>query len=132
MDYIKNFELTLTVTQEDLDEINHVNNVRYIQWIQDIAKAHWKQIASEEVYSTYFWIVLRHCVDYKGSAHLNDEIRISTKFINSKGATAKSIIEMHIKDTNKLLLQAETTWCLFDVKTKRPTRVTEEISNILN
>ena len=35
------FEVTHTVISDDLDDLLHVNNVRYVQWVQDIAKAHW-------------------------------------------------------------------------------------------
>ncbi|MCJ7756968.1 MAG: thioesterase, partial [Gillisia sp.] len=31
------YEIGIKVTKEDLDELQHVNNVRYVQWIQDIA-----------------------------------------------------------------------------------------------
>ena len=34
------FEQTLTVTSDHLDELKHVNNVQYLQWVQDIAGAH--------------------------------------------------------------------------------------------
>jgi len=40
------YEMELKVTKEDLDELQHVNNVRYVQWIQDIAKAHWENVSS--------------------------------------------------------------------------------------
>ncbi|WP_055442239.1 acyl-CoA thioesterase [Lacinutrix himadriensis] len=132
MDFKKTFEFSVTVTNEDLDEFNHVNNIRYIQWIQDIAKAHWKQIATEDIYNSYFWVVKKHIVDYKASAHLYDEVKITTKFMDAQGATAKSIIEMHNNSTQKILLKAETTWCLMAKQTKRPTRVTKEIDAILN
>lgn len=68
MDFMKTFQFT--VTKEDLDELNHVNNIRYIQWIQDIAKAHWQQIATDDIYNSYFWVVRKHVVAYKASAHL--------------------------------------------------------------
>ncbi|MGC1514312.1 MAG: acyl-CoA thioesterase, partial [Maribacter sp.] len=29
------FKKELIVKEEDLDDLNHVNNVRYVQWIQD-------------------------------------------------------------------------------------------------
>ncbi|MFD2824565.1 acyl-CoA thioesterase [Lacinutrix iliipiscaria] len=131
MDYKKPFQHTVIVSHDDLDDLNHVNNIRYLKWIEDIARAHWKQIASEEIYNSYYWIVRQHLVDYKASAHLHDEVIITTKFLNCNGARAKSIIEMHNNSTGKLLLQAETVWCLMAVQTKRPTRVTEEIDKIL-
>ena len=41
-------ELTLHVREEDIDGLGHVNNVVYLSWIQDVAKAHWLSVASPE------------------------------------------------------------------------------------
>ncbi|MDO9039698.1 MAG: thioesterase, partial [Lutibacter sp.] len=39
---IKNsFSHTLIVKQNDLDALNHVNNVTYLQWVQNVAEKHW-------------------------------------------------------------------------------------------
>jgi len=42
------YEKTLTVVTEDLDELAHVNNVRYLDWIQDISKEHWNALVSND------------------------------------------------------------------------------------
>ena len=42
------YEMEIRVTKDDLDELQHVNNVRYVQWIQDIAKVYWKNRAEKE------------------------------------------------------------------------------------
>ena len=36
------FELQIIVPPSAIDEMNHVNNVVYLQWIQDVAKKHWE------------------------------------------------------------------------------------------
>ena len=38
---MKILEQEITVSKNDLDDLNHVNNVVYINWIQEIAKNHW-------------------------------------------------------------------------------------------
>jgi acyl-CoA thioester hydrolase len=42
------FKYQIKVTQADLDELRHVNNVRYLQWVQDVAEAHWLLKAAPE------------------------------------------------------------------------------------
>ena len=37
---MEHFEQTIEVTEAHLDELQHVNNVQYLQWVQDIASAH--------------------------------------------------------------------------------------------
>lgn len=119
-----------TVTKEDLDQLNHVNNVRYVQWVQDIAEAHWQQKASTRIRSDYFWVLLNHHIDYKSPAFLNDIITIKTYVDKSEGVTSTRIVEMYHKVGKKLIVRSETNWCLITVETNKPTRITETISNL--
>ena len=122
------YEKVITVAKEDLDELNHVNNVRYVQWIQDIAKAHWEQNATQHIKDSFFWVVVNHFIEYKSPAFLNDQILIKTYVTKSEGVTSTRVVEMY-KD-NKLLVKAETVWCLLSASTNRPTRITEEIADL--
>ena len=36
------FECVFPVTNEDIDDLGHVNNVVYLRWVQDVAAAHWQ------------------------------------------------------------------------------------------
>jgi acyl-CoA thioesterase FadM len=36
--YKKTFEHTVTVSPLHIDNLNHVNNVVYLQWVQDVAR----------------------------------------------------------------------------------------------
>ena len=38
------FEIEMIVSEKDIDHLNHVNNVVYLQWVQDIATKHWNQL----------------------------------------------------------------------------------------
>ena len=42
------YEHSFTVSAGDIDQQGHVNNVRYVQWIQDVAVAHWRDLATPE------------------------------------------------------------------------------------
>ena len=122
------FEQSITVTQDDLDDLNHVNNVRYVQWVQDIAKAHWMQNTSKDILDSYFWVVVSHHIEYKGSAILGDLVQLNTYVTKSEGVTSIRKVEMYHKTSGRLLVKAETVWCLMDMKSKRPTRIPEEIA----
>lgn len=119
-----------TVTKDDLDQLNHVNNVCYVQWVQDIAEAHWQQNTSTKIRSNYFWVLLNHHIDYKNPAFLNDIITIKTYVTKSEGVTSTRIVEMYHNASNKLIVKSETNWCLIAVETNKPTRITEAISNL--
>ena len=124
------FEQSFLVEKRHLDEQNHVNNVQYVQWVQDIAKAHWEARASQRQNLQYFWVVIKHEINYKKQAFLGDEILIQTYV--SETSHVKSIRHVIIKnaETKKVLVEAKTTWALMDQEKKRPTKISEELKRI--
>lgn len=124
------FEKTLVVEEADLDELQHVNNVRYVQWIQDISKEHWDNKVAKGFLEKVVWVVLKHTIHYKGAAKLGDTIILKTWVQNTKGATSTRIVEMYHKQDKSLLVHSETAWCLLDAKTLKPTRISKEIKDI--
>ena len=124
------FETIFTVTQDDLDHLNHVNNVRYVQWVQDIAAKHWEFGATQEVKDQYFWVLLKHTIEYKNPAFLGDPIKLRTFVEKSEGVTSIRIVEIYNNTTSKLLSKSETHWCLISKTNNRPARITKEIENL--
>ena len=90
---MKTYETTLVVTKEHIDDLNHVNNVHYVQWVQDIAKAHWQSKASVELQTKYSWFLLSHFIEYKGAAFLNDIIKLKTYIAKAEGVKYTRIVE---------------------------------------
>ncbi|MGC1631215.1 MAG: thioesterase family protein [Gelidibacter sp.] len=129
---MQTFEIQIIVTQEDLDSLNHVNNVRYVQWVQDVAEQHWHAKATEQILSEYFWVLLKHHIEYKNPAVLGDVIILKTYIKESGGATCVRMVDIYNKNTNKLLASSETTWCLVSQKNMRPSRITEEIKTLFS
>jgi acyl-CoA thioester hydrolase len=120
----------IVVQSKDLDELDHVNNVVYLQWVQDAASAHWNTYASQAVKEKYFWVVLRHEIDYKAPALLGDEIIAKTWVENYSGAKSTRIVQLLRKRDEVLLAEACTTWCLMGRQTGRPVRVGDDIRNV--
>ena len=127
---MKPFIKTITVKEEDLDDLKHVNNVRYVQWIQDISKEHWEKRVPDKLKKEVIWVVQNHNITYKGAATLGDVISLKTFIAATKGATSHRIVEMRNKNTGELLLESKTAWCLLHPKTFRPMRISGEISAI--
>lgn len=124
------YQTTITVKKDDLDELKHVNNVRYVQWVQDIAKAHWFDYASDEIRNENFWILLSHNIEYKGAALLGDVIQLKTYVESYRGATCIRIVEMYLN--KKCIVKSETKWCFLSSKTKRPIRISPEIVELFH
>ena len=57
------FERIFVVTPDDIDELDHVNNVVYLRWVQEVAIAHWRNAATSEQIVEILWVAIRHEID---------------------------------------------------------------------
>lgn len=121
------FSHPLQILPSDIDIMGHVNNVVYVRWVQDVAAAHWNQIATNELKNRYLWVVLRHEIDYKNPALPDDQISGLTWVGEHSGARFERFVNLFSPVSRKIFVQAKTTWCLLDAITKRPTRIPPEI-----
>ena len=121
------FEMIVPVLPGDIDEQNHVNNTVYLRWIQDVATAHWRSVASPKAQETIGWVVLRHEIDYKGPATLGDEVVLRTWVGKATRLTFERFTEVRRNRDGRLLSEARTLWCPIDVQTGRPVRVSAEV-----
>lgn len=124
------FRLEIRVLPEDIDEQNHVNNVVYLRWIQEIAYAHWNSLGSEALKNKYKWVVLRHEIDYHSPALPGDKIVASTWIDAPEGPRQKRYVSVQRGRDLKTLASACTTWCLLDAASGRPKRVSQEITSV--
>lgn len=124
------FQHIIHVQPEDLDELNHVNNVVYVRWVQEAAAAHWNSRASEDIKNKYFWVVLRHEVDYRSPAFLYDVIIAKTWVEDYEGPRSNRRVQLFRKADSKLLEDAKTTWCLLNAQNQKPTRVGVDITDV--
>ncbi|WP_411030961.1 acyl-CoA thioesterase [Spongiimicrobium sp. 3-5] len=124
------YEMAVQVAKDDLDELHHVNNVRYVQWVQDIAKEHWISYAPKEVQDNVVWVLLRHHINYKSEAKYKDLVKMKTYVAKTEGAKSIRIVEMYNDTTKEPLVHSETEWCLLNAKSLRPIRVSEEIKKV--
>lgn len=129
---MKVFEKEIVVQESDIDNLRHVNNVVYLQWVQDVASAHWITIASEEMKKKYAWVVLKHEIEYMGQAFLGDRIHVKTWVEWSEGFRSERQVEFRNLTNKKLLVKAKTTWCLLDGKSMKPRKIEEDIKTIFH
>lgn len=123
-------EIELIVKEKDLDELNHVNNVRYVQWVQDAAEAHWKLRSTEAIRNEFYWVMISHHIQYKAEAFLGDSLLIKTYVTESKGVRSTRMVDIYSAKTNQLLTTSTTTWCFMSKATNRPTRIPEDINQL--
>jgi len=124
------FKMTFKVASDDIDELNHVNNIVYLEWVQHISYAHWNT-APEELRSRCKWVVLRHEIDYHSPALVGDTIDAITWIDAPEGPRQRRNVVIKRNKDGKVLAVANTTWCLLDPATNRPKKIGEEISSVL-
>ncbi len=121
------FEMAFTALPEHIDELGHVNNAVWVQWIQQVAVAHWHSVARPEDDAAYFWVVVRHEIDYLRAAHAGDTIVARTWVGDApKGARFDRLMEFTGAD-GKLCVRARTQWAIIDKALGRPIRVPMQV-----
>jgi acyl-CoA thioester hydrolase len=106
--------------------MDHVNNIVYVRWVQEVALAHWFAVAPAEAQSSMTWVVLRHEIDYLRPARPGDTIRART-WIGEAQAIRYLRHTTIVRDDGTLLARARTLWCPVDLATGRPRRVPPEV-----
>ncbi|MGE7204787.1 acyl-CoA thioesterase [Sphingomonas sp. NPDC019816] len=122
------YSMTITAGPEHIDELGHVNNAVWVQWIQAIASAHWEAVAPPEHVAAHIWVVTRHEIDYRGNVVAGETVTAETWVPNPpKGARFDRHVRF-IGADGQVKVEAVTTWALIDRETGRLLRVTPEIA----
>ena len=120
------------VEARDLDEQQHVNNVVYVQWVQDIAHAHWQALASPAIREALGWVARRHEIDYLAAAVLGDEIEVHTRVGHAEGLTFERLTEIRRARDGAILARSRTLWIPIDPRTGRPRRPSAEVRSLVS
>ena len=120
--------LTFTARGEHIDELGHVNNAVWVDWIQRIAIAHWSSVASAEHQAQYFWVVTRHEIDYRGNVGPGETVTAET-FIPRGPTGARFDRRVDFRDAaGKVIVSANTTWAMLERESGRLARVREDVT----
>lgn len=122
------FTMAFTAGPEHIDMNGHVNNMVWLQWVQDIATAHWEAVAPPEQQAAYVWFVLRHEIDYRGNIAEGDTVTART-FIPGppQGARFVRCVDF-TSEAGKAIVQVRSTWAMIDRASGRPLRITQAIA----
>ena len=122
------FAKTFAAAPEHIDELGHVNNAVWLQWVQNIATAHWSAVADAGHVERYVWVVTRHEIDYRGNIGLGQTVEGVTEI--REGPTGARF-DRHFTFTDaggKAVVRAKTTWAMIDRTNGRLLRVPAEVS----
>jgi len=126
----KIFINNIKVDIEAIDENNHVNNVVYVQWMQDVAILHsaaqgWSQ--EQYLNAGTGWVAKSHFIQYRSPAFLNDDIIVYTWVSTMSALNSVRKYKFIRKTDSKVIVEAETDWVFVNIKTGRPIRISEPV-----
>lgn len=123
----------IEVLPQDIDALNHANNVCYVHWMQEVAVNHSAALGWPTERYTQFgagWVVRRHTIDYLNQAHLGDRILAETWIAEMKNVSSVRRYRFTRISDQKLVATAETRWGFVSLRTGRPTRVPPEMHTL--
>ena len=125
--YVRSFIITASA----IDENGHVNNVAYVQWMQDIAVEPYASIGGIKAQGPdATWVVREHKIEYLLPAFAGEEIEIKTWVENIRRVRSLRKYEFVRKSDGKVLVKGETDWVFVDAKTGIPRAIPEEVSKV--
>jgi acyl-CoA thioester hydrolase len=122
------FELEITPSPADFDELGHVNNAVWVRWLQDVATAHWMSAAEPAHVDAYIWVVVRHEVDYLGNVGPGEPVTART-WVGEAPRGAR--FDRHVEFTGpdgRVRVRAKTTWAIVDKAAGRIVRVPPDVA----
>lgn len=125
------FEMTVEVMADHIDGLNHVNNVQYLYWVQEVAKAHWNKLIANLSDVAGVWVVRNHFIEYKKPAFLGEHLLIQTQVKNIRGPLSERQVLIRNAQNNQLLVQCNTSWCYIELETRKLLPVPQKFQDLL-
>lgn len=121
---------TFTVSDNTVDGNGHVNNVVYVQWMQDVAIAHCDANGGTEATDVVgaTWVARSHRIDYLSPAFAGERITALTWVVDFRRVRSRRRYRFLRTSDNTLLARGETDWVFVDVQTGRPKTIPDEVA----
>jgi acyl-CoA thioester hydrolase len=122
-----------TVPEDAIDGNGHVNNVAYVQWMQDVAIAHFAATGGVDLMHDVggTWVARSHHIEYLAPAFAGDRIQVLTWVADCRRVRSLRRYEFVRTSDGVLLAKGETEWVFVDHATGRPCAIPEEIKRLL-
>ncbi|WP_310599639.1 acyl-CoA thioesterase [Desulfobulbus sp.] len=125
---IGRIELVVPATAIDLN--GHVNNVQYVQWMQDAAMTHSAELGWPQerfAASGRTWIIRSHAIEYQHSAYLGETIAILTWVADFRKFRSLRKYKFIRPSDEVVLASAETLFIFCDLPTGKPVTIPPEV-----
>lgn len=125
------FRHEFIVPPEAVDRNGHVNNVVYVQWMQDVAIRHSNHTggtrAAAEAGAS--WVVRSHRIEYLHPAFAGDRIEAVTWVANFRRVRSLRRYRFVRISDGTTLAEGETDWVFVDAHTGRPRAIPSAVAD---
>lgn len=126
-------DVEITVRGYHLDVYQHVNNARYLEFLEE---GRWVHLNSQNLFEEFKkrnlgFAVVNININYRIGARMNDVLVVSTKTdrYTSRTAIMKQVITL--KGTDKVVADAEITFVIFDLEKNKAIAIDDDIKALL-
>ena len=124
------YRIEILVSADVVDRNRHVNNVAYVQWMQDAAVQHSAVTGctrmTEAIGAT--WVARMHRIEYLSPAFAGDVLAVLTWVADFRRVRTLRGYKFVRASDQKVLAQGETEWVLVDASTGRPRGIPNDIA----
>ena len=126
------FQFQIVVPAEAVDRNRHVNNVAYVQWMQDAAIQHSAATGctrmTEAIGAT--WVARMHRIEYLRPAFAGETITVLTWVADFRKVRSLRRYKFIRAADQTVLAHGETDWVLVDAATGRPRAIPGEMARL--
>lgn len=122
------------IPESAIDENGHVNNVAFVQWMQDVATRHFEAAGGRAAMqaASGAWVVRSHKVEYLSPAFVGEHVQAVTWIINFNRALSLRRYRFLRPSDGKLLVRGETQWVFVSTRTGRPMSIPEDLRRMFS
>jgi acyl-CoA thioester hydrolase len=126
------YQVELKVPDTAVDGNGHVNNVAYVQWMQDAAIGHSEATGCTRMTRACgaIWVVRTHHVEYLRPAFGGDVLTVQTWVADWRRVRSLRRYKFIRAADGIVLAQGETDWVFVDALTGRPRAIPPEIGQV--
>lgn len=127
------FTYSFIIPASAIDENGHVNNVAYVQWMQEAAVRHYAALGGTQPMQAAgaTWVVREHRVEYLLPAFAAEEIEVRTWVASIGKVRSLRKYEFLRRADSRVLVRGETDWIFVDAKTGRPLAIPAAVKDLL-
>ena len=124
------FTLPVQAGPSDIDSNGHVNNLVYLQWMQDVAIAHSDKVGCTAATTAAgcTWVARSHHIDYLRPAYAGDRILVQTWVVDATRKSSSPRRYRMVREADGMVLaRGETLWVFIDTRSGRPRTIPPEV-----